>query len=680
MADYSKQTVAQLRQLLKDRSIPSTGLTRKAQIIEKLEEADAAEASNPAEVPNALDASTENADAPHDAAEQVKEEAGHDGTATKEHVPGPALSDAGELEQPNHETESKPLPVPAATTDALPETISHIDSDIPPPDQIKATEEPMEDTADAEEPGSIQPAGVFHAPPADPVGPTVTEPTDAELGDVRTVEVAEDELPDAPGPAAEALRVAQPPSGLPKDLQDTAMDAMTASPAPNEQQSVERPETLAAAEPPTVETSRVNTEELETDSKKRKRRSDTPEIVAEDIKAKKHKPAQEPAPEVHLQEDEDTVMEQRRPEEEAHTSADAKTHEPNGNHTLPVEGESPAVEFDTRREKKEKAARYKDLVKSSADDTPQEALTDDRPTVPAIHPVTSALYIRNFMRPLRPEPLRAHLVSLASPPSSSPDPTIVENLFLDALKTHALVLFSSKTAASRVRVSLHGSIWPPEGNRKELWVDFVPDETVKDWIREEEDALAAEKEARAKKQPTNPKRFEVVYSESSDGSITAVFQEVGSSAPVNAPRGPRASVDVRTPSTQQAPTQALPTAPSQDTRQDTEASFKTLHDLFSATEAKPQLFYLPVSDEISELRLKELDAETSRDWAPGETRKGRGIKAEMKYKYSFDDDDRIVEVGEERDEGYRGGRGGGGGFRGRGQGGYRGRRGDLWRG
>jgi hypothetical protein len=42
MADYNKQTVAQLRQLLKDRGIPSTGLTRKAQIIEKLEGVDAA--------------------------------------------------------------------------------------------------------------------------------------------------------------------------------------------------------------------------------------------------------------------------------------------------------------------------------------------------------------------------------------------------------------------------------------------------------------------------------------------------------------------------------------------------------------------------------------------------------------------------------------------------------------
>lgn len=40
MTDYNKLKVADLRALLKDRGIPSTGLTRKAQIIEKLEEHD----------------------------------------------------------------------------------------------------------------------------------------------------------------------------------------------------------------------------------------------------------------------------------------------------------------------------------------------------------------------------------------------------------------------------------------------------------------------------------------------------------------------------------------------------------------------------------------------------------------------------------------------------------------
>jgi hypothetical protein len=461
------------------------------------------------------------------------------------------------------------------------------------------------------------------------------------------IDEEQDKLPEAPGPAAEALRLAQPEAEAPKGLQDTAMEVETPSPAPNERDTVERPELLPIPERSTAETSRLNTEELEADTRKRKRRSNSPDLTTKEILAKKPRSSQESAPDVHLKEDNDVVMEQRHPEG------------------------SPS---DPKREKKENVSRYKDLVQPTSD-MPPDALNDDRPTIPAIHPVTSALYIRNLMRPLRPEPLRAHLTSLASPPSSSPDPSIITALFLDNMRTHALALFTSTTAASRVRASLHGSIWPPEGNRKELWVDFVPDSRVKEWIQTEEDALAAEKEARASGRPMTAKRFEVVYTEGADG-IEAVHQEVGSGAPVNAPRGPRGSVDDRRPSNAPAP---LPTAPTEELKKDSSASFKTLHDLFESTAAKPQLFYLPVSDSIVETRLKEFELETSRDWNPEAVRKGRGMKAEVKYRYTFDEDDRIVEAGEDRGPWAEDLRGGRSGFRGRG--GWRGGRGGgSWRG
>jgi hypothetical protein len=48
MTDYNKLTVANLRQVLKERGIPSTGLTRKADIVKKLEEHDENDAA-PAE-------------------------------------------------------------------------------------------------------------------------------------------------------------------------------------------------------------------------------------------------------------------------------------------------------------------------------------------------------------------------------------------------------------------------------------------------------------------------------------------------------------------------------------------------------------------------------------------------------------------------------------------------------
>ncbi|KAF1847453.1 uncharacterized protein K460DRAFT_363526 [Cucurbitaria berberidis CBS 394.84] len=662
MTDYNKQTVAQLRQLLKERGIPSTGLQRKAQIVEKLEEADQASA----EAQKAPETISDSIDAP-DSVEKVEQEAGGQEEAKEPDVPAPALAEAGEPE---------PLPVP------VPETVSHIESDLSPPEQIMATEQPTENTTAKEEAGALQPVATFNAPPLDPehvVGPVMTESTDEEAVGDKKEETAGGGLPEVLAPAAEALRFAQQVPAQSQEDIDPASKDITPSPALNEKPSVEKPELLPIPERSTAETSRLNTEELEADSKKRKRRSVTPELPSQDIRAKKHRPSQGAAPEVVLKEDDDVVMEQRQPVEYAAMKTEVKAEESNGGYDAEADTESLAVESDMKREKKENVSRYKSLVKPTSGETPMEAITDDRPTVPALHPVTSALYIRNFMRPLRPEPLRAHLVSLASPPSSSPDSAIVKSLFLDAMKTHALVSFTTTTAASRVRASLHGSIWPPEGNRKELWVDFVPEDQVDDWIKKEEDAIVAEKEARASGTSIQPKRFEVIYPESGDGIISAVFQEVGSSAPSNAPRGPRASVDMHRLSTQQPPT---PAAPFADSRQDIEASFKTLDELFRSTEAKPQLFYLPVSDEISAARLKELDNETSRDWAPGEIRKGRGIKTEMKYKYSFDGEDRIVEVGEDRgpwSEGYGGGRGG---FRGRGRGGggYRGRGGDGWRG
>lgn len=82
MADYNKQTVAQLRQLLKDRGLPSTGLTRKAQIVEKLEEVDAAGSKAP-----------ETSNTPGTAA-QGSEQVEHQSTPAQA-APGPPLAETG---------------------------------------------------------------------------------------------------------------------------------------------------------------------------------------------------------------------------------------------------------------------------------------------------------------------------------------------------------------------------------------------------------------------------------------------------------------------------------------------------------------------------------------------------------------------------------------------------------
>lgn len=650
MTDYSKQTVAQLRQLLKERHIPGTGLTRKAQIIERLQESenaaagacDGPDAPAPAPAPAPTQASHSEDDAPLSESTEAKEHGVEEVSESEDKSMEPQeqpkeqpveveeKSIGGKehtVEEPMEEkiesAEAKEHTV-EETMEARMESIGEKENSVD--ESVQAKEQPLEESSETkeisvEEPMETEEPVTGPSKLEDKVISQDIEPTHTETGD------AKENLPDA--------------------SQDTDLS--------KDRKDVERKEQNISAQD--EQTSRLNTEELEVDSRKRKRRSHSPDQQLQDIKAKKRRPSLDTAPGVHLKEDNDFAREPGRLED---SMADA----------LPSEA-------DSKREKKENISRYKNLVTADSEDTPMNALTDDRPTIPALHPVTSALYISNLMRPLRPELVQAHLVSIASPPSTSPDPSIIKALFLDAMKTHALVLFSSTIAASRVRASLHGSIWPPEGNRKELWVDFIPDDRVQDWIKEEEDAILADKEARAAGRSVLPKRFEVLYTPQEDGPVTAIFQQVGSKALANVPRGPRADIHFHRPSDQPLPT---PTLPSVDMRHDIEASFKTLDELFSSTVAKPQLFFLPVSDEISERRLKELDLETSRDWAPDETRKGRGMKIEMKYRYTFDEEDRIVELGEDRgpwSEGYAGR----GGYRGRprGRGGYRGG-GDSWRG
>jgi len=668
MTDYSKQTVANLRQLLKDRGIPSTGLTRKAQIIEKLEEWDKKEAA-----PTEVEAEPELEQAAVPVEEETKDEADPEAGRAQ----GESRGNSGGVRR---NTDMEVVVVdPEVVLEPIkePEVGAPIEVSISAPDAdaVEArVEKNAPETAD-------ELASAPDAPEAAPA-PDVPEPTSTE-------------------PAQATLPNSEPA------VADFATVDRTPSAALDEKPSIEKAE-LSVPEhsiASTAEGSRLNTEELEADSKKRKRRSLSPSLPLQDVRAKKARPSDDAAPEVHLKEDGDvdTVMQQRPPEgeeqgdehktvdEAAKTTSQSESKTPEAEDvTAAAKAKSLTPESERRPEtgKKEKAPRYRELFEPAPDRAPEEAITDDRPIVPALHAATPAIYIRNLMRPMRPDPLRAHLVSLASPPSSSPDPSIVRTLFIDNMKTHALVLLASTTSASRVRASLHGSIWPPEANRKELWVDFVPEDKVEDWIREEEDAIATEKETRGSGRPP-PKKFEVVYPTDDEGAVTAVFQEVGASGPSwNPPKGPRHPSQQTGTSAGVSATPTLPKpAPTQETRQDIEKSFKTLDELFSSTTAKPSLYYLPVSDDRSEARLKELSLETSQDWTAEGTRKGRGMQGsrkDQKVRFGYDEEDRLIEVGPDfgpwADDSVRGGGRGGGGFGGgyRGRGGARG--GGGWRG
>jgi hypothetical protein len=133
-------------------------------------------------------------------------------------------------------------------------------------------------------------------------------------------------------------------------------------------------------------------------------------------------------------------------------------------------------------------ARFKGLFNDTAPapEADREAEDDDEaPIEPAIHPATRAVYISNLIRPLQEHALKSHVLALACR-DQEPEEGLIENFFLDSVKSHALIVFSNLTAANRVRVGIHNKIFPPEKHRKPLWADFVPEESVPEWTEREQ--------------------------------------------------------------------------------------------------------------------------------------------------------------------------------------------------
>lgn len=305
---------------------------------------------------------------------------------------------------------------------------------------------------------------------------------------------------------------------------------------------------------------------------------------------------------------------------------------------------------------------------------PSYADQEDRVVSSALHPATSALYIRDFMRPLHPDNLKEYLITLATPSGATPNAQIITEFFLDPIRTHCLVGFENTSAASRVRSSLHNRVWPNERSRRPLWVDFVPEEKLKKWIEVEYETSSSRGQA--------GKRWEVVY-EAEEDTIKAYLQEAGANSMAPRPAQPHTRSEEAGQGVRGAPSgprsrevEPRPSQSGRTSKPDNGKGFQALDDLFQSTDAKPKLYYLPLDKSTVNKRLDALDAG-----------RGGGRGDEMR-RYTFEEDT-IVDRGPEfgaRGRGGHGGRGGWGGGGGGGGGygsGYHGRgggyRGDNWR-
>lgn len=226
-------------------------------------------------------------------------------------------------------------------------------------------------------------------------------------------------------------------------------------------------------------------------------------------------------------------------------------------------------------------------------DTPQQLHRDPSEeasgsSIPSSHPPTPALYIRELMRPLRSEMVEQHIISLVTPSGSEPDPNLVEDFYLDQIRTHAFVKLTSVSAAKRVRAAMHDQVWPNERNRKPLVVDFIPPDQMKDWVDEEESGRRG-----------SAHRWEVVYVQEGDAMV-AVHREAGpdtrqfSKPP---PTGPAATAATVYPGIEAAP---------RGPRLRGAARPPLDNPTAQQTQAYPPLFYQPLGEEIAERRIRNM--------------------------------------------------------------------------
>ncbi|QPC72663.1 hypothetical protein HYE68_003415 [Fusarium pseudograminearum] len=273
----------------------------------------------------------------------------------------------------------------------------------------------------------------------------------------------------------------------------------------------------------------------------------------------------------------------------------------------------------------------------------QQDMDYERDVAPALHPATSALYIKNFMRPLRPQDVKSYLVELATHPRDPLDNDIVVEFFLDQIRTHGFAIFKTTAAASRVRTALHDSVWPNESNRKPLWVDFVPPEKVRDWIDTEQ----------ASGGPRSGVRWEVIYDDGPDGVIEVHLEEATSGAGPQPGARPQAGAAMAMDSIPVGPRAlrdpAIPTGP-RPVRPGTGPGPRpppiNPGGASKRTNARPVIYYQPVSEDLARRRIDNMRSYyTSR-------RDGGDFGREIN-RYSFENGTSFVDRGKEVFEGIR---------------------------
>ncbi|KAK6533734.1 hypothetical protein TWF694_002665 [Orbilia ellipsospora] len=610
----------------------------------------------------------------------------------EENAPAEEPEAEEESEEPEEPEDPAPAPEDSPAEDADDSPAANVNNETPKEVPEDAPAETTKDAVQIEEdkPEEKNEKEERDATPSVPAVETVENPTEEATEDV---EMTTDETKDEPVAETASPKEEEKPSEPepePMPLQPTVETAV-ATPAqsqdtPKQAENVLEPVTSA----PTPLQPPESVQSIEADLSKRRKRSRSPSVRAEEVEAKKARIQEELPGKDEVSMTDAPVISTDSPERGRKSPRDrsrSRSHQRDQSRSR-SRSRSPSRGYTNNNNRRNarsrsrsrsrsrtqspsqarqrpsivastKDARFKSLFKDDTQSTHSPTVgtaaatpprSDDEDTVsPSIHPATRALYIRELVRPLQESQLRTHLVQLASK-SSQEDDSVLELIYLDGIKTHCFAIFSSVQACSRARNGVHGKLFPNEKNRKVLFADYVPEGKVDAWI--------------AKEKQNRGVRFVITYGDSEDG-VEAVHEEYsgasgsngggigtggrnvsisgrgGSGPPPDAPSGPRGRGSFSTSNNTNMNAgygAGRPIPPG--------AKVVSLDELFLSTKTKPKIYYKPVDEATVRERIAKGPVE-------GEVRGRPGRKGS---------------------DPWRGGRGGGIGGGGRGEGSGRGGR------
>ncbi|RUO96439.1 hypothetical protein BC936DRAFT_142037 [Jimgerdemannia flammicorona] len=261
----------------------------------------------------------------------------------------------------------------------------------------------------------------------------------------------------------------------------------------------------------------------------------------------------------------------------------------------PIANSGPVSPGDQKAEVKDESAVVDDQAK-----------LDDGDSVPtATHDPTNSIYIKNFVRPLTLGQVK-RLVELHGE---------VERLWIDSIKTHCYVTYTTAAAAETARSAIHNIKFPPDTGRQ-LHVDFLSSELAGQMISEEERA----------QQERRKIDWEAMLAKGGPSGIQNVGQKEEEIDFANVPTEPAAMrergrvggspLGLVQKQLQKAaaavPVPAALNAASTSTAPPSNVKVLSLEELFSKTEARPVLYYLPVPEEVAKQRRERMRVDRDR--------------------------------------------------------------------